>query len=382
MTLRTDGPRPRATQVDPIPPDSTAGGPPGVKVWAALGAIVLVGTVYIWAKWIFGPEFRTVPSGPSEPPTWMKIAMDVWQPAGIIAVLVLFYYTLLRPWLRDRRVTYDGLLCLSLLFVSCQDPLSSYFQNWYAYNTYMVNFGSRETGFPGWMSFGEPGAIAAEPILFTIPAYIYYLFLLTVVGCRVMRRVRDRWPGSGVFGQVGACFVALTAGAVIVEGLIWFPLGILSYPGGVGPALFADTYHKFPLHEAVFISVICTASALVRLRVNDHGETLGERGVHQLRLGAGRSAGLRFLAAFGVMSALFFFLYNVPTAIIVSHSAPWPRDLQSRSYLTNYLCGEGTDRACPSDYTPLSRPGSAYIGPDGQLRAPDGATRPKPVPFQ
>jgi len=353
-----------------------------VKVWAFVGVVIVACEIYIWTDWLTGPYLKTVPSGPSVPPEWMRIVSLIFQIAGPLAIVALFWFVLVRPWRRHGRVTFDGLLISALFFVSCQDPLSSYFENWYVYSSWMLNWGAWNKSFPGWMSFAQPGRMASEPILFTIPAYIYYLFGLSVIGCIVMRQVKTRRPKTGVLGQVLGCWLSLGCCAIVVEGLIWFPLGILTYPGGVGPKLFPSTYHTFPLHEGVFIGAIGTGLALLRFYVNDRGETVAERGVNLLRLSPRKETVLRFLAVAGIANVLFFGLYNVPTAIVVSHGAAWPADLQKRSYLTNYICGAGTDRLCPDPNMPLRRADGIYINTAGKVVVPKGMKLPRQVPFQ
>jgi Spirocyclase AveC-like len=159
------------------------------------------------------------------------------------------------------------------------------------------------------------------------------------------------------------------------------PLGILTYPGGVGPKLFPSTYHTFPLHEGVFIGAISTGLALLRFHVNDRGETVVERGVGRLRLSARKEAALRFLAVAGIANLLFFGLYNVPTAIVVSHGSAWPADLQKRSYLTNSICGAGTPRLCPDPAMPLRRGDGIFINAAGKVVIPKGMRLPHQVPF-
>ena len=61
---------------------------------------------------------------------------------------------------------------------------------------------------------------------------------------------------------------------------------------------------------------------------------------------------MRFLAIAGIANIFFLTLYNMPTAIVVSHGAEWPADHQKRSYLTNEICGDGTDRLCPEPRHP------------------------------
>jgi hypothetical protein len=119
--------------------------------------------------------------------------------------------------------------------------------------------------------------------------------------------------------------------------------------------------------------------ALVRFHVNDRGETIAERGISRLRLGAGKEATLRFLAVAGVANVLFFGLYNVPVAIIVAHGSAWPKDEQQRSYLTNLICGAGTDRLCPDPKLPLVRSGGIYINAAGKVVVPSGMKLPRQV---
>jgi Spirocyclase AveC-like len=369
--------RPLAPDAGRVEPAKTS----PVKIWAFIGAVIVAFEIYIWVDWITGPYFKRVEPGPTPLPGWMKFACVAFEILGPIGIVALFWFVLIRPWRRAGRPSFDGLLISGLFFVSCQDPLSSYFENWYTYNSYMLNWGAWNKSFPGWMSYAEPGRMASEPILFTIPAYIYYLFGLAVIGCIVMRTVKRRW-GWGIFGQVASCWLTLAVCALVVEGLIWFPLGILTYPGGVGPKLFPSTYHTFPLHESVFIGAISTGLALLRFHVNDRGETFAERGIGRLKLSAGRTTLLRFLAVAAVANIMFFGLYNVPVAIIVSHGSTWPRDEQDRSYLTNYICGAGTPRLCETGTLPLRRANGIYINAAGKVVIPKGMKRPRQVPFK
>jgi hypothetical protein len=95
--------------------------------------------------------------------------------------------------------------------------------------------------------------------------------------------------------------------------------------------------------------------AALRFFKDDRGRTVVERGIDGLQVGEGRKTALRFLAVFGMCNVLVLLCYNVPNAIIGAHSTAWPRDLQERSYLTDRLCGPGTDRACPGPGVPLVR---------------------------
>jgi len=84
-----------APRIDPLRPHTPVAEtelgapPPAVKIWAWVGGIALAFILFIWGRWITGPYFKSVPSGPSQPPGWMKVALDVFTPisAGLVVFL-------------------------------------------------------------------------------------------------------------------------------------------------------------------------------------------------------------------------------------------------------------------------------------------------------
>ena len=72
-----------------------------------------------------------------------------------------------------------------------------------------------------------------------------------------------------------------------------------------------------------------------------------------------------------------FVTYNIPAMWIGAHSEAWPQDVLKRSYFTDHLCGDETDRACPG---PALR--SIHVSPTGEAVVPDGTTLPDPVPYE
>jgi hypothetical protein len=98
---------------------------------------------------------------------------------------------------------------------------------------------------------------------------------------------------------------------------------------------------------------------------------------------------VRVLAMTAVVQGAMFFTYNVPNMWVSLHSTTWPDDIQKRSYFTDYICGDGTDRACPGPAVPHVRNdsedagrGSAYLTGDGRLGVPPKTTLPNIVPFE
>jgi hypothetical protein len=354
---------------------------PPIKLWALLGGAGLAFELFVLVSWVTGPYFKHVPSGPTAEPGWMRTVHDIWQPAGIAAALFCLYWFIVRPWRRDRTVTTDGLLVAAFATLWFQDPLSAYYGHWFTYNANLVNFGSWVKDVPGWLSVGKPGAMLVEPILLIPAVYVYFIIIGTLLGSWVMRRAGERWPRLSTLQLIGICFLAMAALDFVAEGLIWLPLGFWEYPGGVG-LLFPSTYHKFPLNELLTIATIFTAIASLRHFRDDKGRTVVERGIDALRVGTRGQTALRFLAIAGAVHLILFLGYNLPNSVVGAHSRPWPNDLVKRSYFTDYICGQGTDNACPSPGVPLPRGNaSAHLGPNGQLVVPAGAKLPKLVPF-
>lgn len=359
-----------------------------VKWWAALGALTVAFMIVTLTRWVTGPFFERVPVGPSDPPLFMKIAMIFFQVTCIPAALACLYFFVVRPWRRTGHLTTDGALTIAFATLWFQDPLSSYSGHWFTYNTWMVNFGSWTNSIPYAIAKAEPGKMVVEPLL-VIPGIYVWVFVLTMfVGTWIMRKAHARWPRLGKPGLIGVCILAMWVFDVVFEGIIFMPLGIWEYPGGHF-SIFPDTYHKFPLTEMVTAGTLFAAVACIRYFRNDRGETLAERGIEQLRYSTGRKNAVRAFAMIGIVHAAMFVTYNLPNTWTATRSTEWPADLQSRSYLTDMICGEGTDQMCPGPGVPQFRNdnqnptggGSAHLNPDGELVVPPDTDLPKPVPF-
>ena len=73
-----------------------------LKWWAAAGALILAFSAYVMISWVTGPYFERVPTGPSDPPTYMKVAGIVFQAISWPIALGLIYWFAVRPWRRER----------------------------------------------------------------------------------------------------------------------------------------------------------------------------------------------------------------------------------------------------------------------------------------
>lgn len=319
-----------------------------LKAAAALGILLACIQAYFLVKWVAGPNFVEVTSGPTVPPTWMKVAILTAQVLSTAMVAVLVYRFVVQLFRRERRIPFDGLLVLTALCVSMYDPLSSYFHVWFAYNSYFFNRGTAVVGVPGWRSFSEPGAQVAWPIFF-IPALYAGMFLgIPVLGCWVMRRASSRWPRLPGIALLAVCFTMIVVIDILLEGVIVMRLGIYDH---TGPSIsFLDSYYSHnALANIVLVAVTITTVTALRYFRNDRGETLVERGAQQLGPSKARLNTLRFFAVFAAMQMCLLLGYHVPMAIqtIINPNSAWHEDMQQNSYLNDHICGAGTTRVCP-----------------------------------
>lgn len=381
MTIEKDAAASAPISVDRKPSPAEPPKTKPVVILATLGTLLLAFEAFVVIRWITGPYFMRVEPGPSQPPTWMKVELILWQTLSIPAGLALIYQFIIRPWRREGRVGIDGILVAAFSTVVFQDPLSSYGGHWFAYNTWMWNRGSWVNSVPGWNSYGKPGAMLTEPVLFTWPAYIYIFVITMVVGSAFMRRMRKRFPTVGNVPLIASCYGVMIIFDILLEGVIWMPLGIFHYAGGRGLGLFTDTYFKWPLHEGLTIGLVFAGVACLRFFVNDRGQSAVERGIDEIPGSQLKKFAIRALAMTFVVQGFMFIGYNVPNFWIGMHSAEWPKDVQERSYFLSGLCGEGTDRACPGPGVPLNRPDAGHVDTNGHYVPGDVAVPPF-VPFK
>ncbi|HWI42366.1 MAG TPA: spirocyclase AveC family protein [Nocardioides sp.] len=368
------------TPVPALGEESRPGAP--VRIWAVLGGAILLFQLYVWGRWLLGPNFERVPAGPTDPPMMMKVILLTWTGVICAGLPVALYFFIVRPWIRERRITLDGMLLVSMGLMFFQDPLLNYFNTWSTYNTWMFNRGSWVQDVPGWQSFGEPGAMMAEPVLMNAPGYAFGVLLCTMFGCWIMRKAKRRWPTISNAGLVGIVVVWAFFFDLVIEGLFLMPMGLFTYPGAIPElSINAGTYYQWPLYEGLMWGGVQAGLCCLRFFTDDRGRTVAERGLDRVKGGAVTQQLVRFLSIFAAVSACFFVFYNIPAQFAAMHAAPWPKDIQERSYFLMGICGEGTGRLCPDPSLPTPRNGSGYIDDKGQLVMPEGKKIPKIIPL-
>jgi hypothetical protein len=354
---------------------------PRVAIWAFFGGAVLLLQLYVWFRWITGPYFVRVLPGPDDPPLYMKAYL--YANAIVLAVGLPFalWFFLVKPWLRERRITLDGMLVGSMGLMFFQDPLLNYFNTWCVYNAWAFNLGSWTSHIPGWVSPEEPGLQVPEPLAVNVTGYMYGVLLITIVGCWIMRWIKTRWPAISNLRLILVTYAIAFVFDFVMEGLVLLPLGLYSYPGAIrAVSINAGTYYQWPIYEGFMWGAVQTGFCCLRFFTDDRGQTVVERGLERVGGGAVKQQLTRFLAIFAAVSALFFFLYNVPAQWMGMHADPWPEDVLKRSYFSGYVCGEGSNLPCPDPILPIPTKRSGYINKQGELVLPEGKQFPEAVP--
>ncbi len=350
-----------------------------VKFWALIGCAIWTFQIYILWKWVTGPYFTPVPSGPVAPPTAMKVAIVVYLVVQWIAFGWLAIRWVVKPVLRDRTIGFDGLLFIAWAgFFWFWDPMGNLNGITFTYNSWIPNMGSWVNGIPGWSTPGAPGAQAPEPWLFTAGAYSVFFVGMPILGCFVMRKVSRRWPRMGTIGQLAIVFALVFVLETVLEGFFWMRMGLYTYAASPPQfVLFANHYYKYPLIESLFWGAALTAITFLRSSRDDRGESLAERGAAELRVNESARTGLRLMAIVGMSYTLILGAFWVPYWLVWSaHTGGIPMDIQKRSYFMNGLCGPQTDIACPDPNVPAFKPHSITITPDGLVHVPPGVQLP------
>ncbi|MDT5218927.1 MAG: hypothetical protein QOF15_1032, partial [Mycobacterium sp.] len=92
-----------------------------VTIWAVVGGALLVLELYVWTRWITGPYFERVPSGPSDPPMYMKVPLMANAIVLWVGLPFALWWFIVKPWRRERRITLDGMLFGSMALMFFQD---------------------------------------------------------------------------------------------------------------------------------------------------------------------------------------------------------------------------------------------------------------------
>jgi hypothetical protein len=339
-----------------------------VVFWAIVGSAFLLLAAYIWGSWLISPIFRPAPVGPDPLPDSVRLTVRICEAAGGLTGLFILVKFVLLPLWRERRLSFDGMLVLNFLLMWWMDPMVNYYNYSFSYNSHTFNMGSWAKFIPGW---SYPNAENfPEPLVMMGGFYTGYWMITALLGCWLIRKIREWQPGTSVAMCLTALFVAMFAIDLAIEMLI-LRTGLAAYPGVVSEiSIFPGKVYQWPLYEGLGVGLSCVGFTALRYFKDDKGHTFVERGLDRLRLSSGGRSVLRFCAVAGFIQPMFllgfYFTYNAFLFNIDSFPS-YP------SYMRNMMCGEGTDYACPNRrWVPIPSAGATlHVRPDDPRLPPE-----------
>jgi hypothetical protein len=339
-------------------------------LWAAAGAISVSVVLFGWLAWIASPDFKSSPKGTDPISDTKLLALHLFEGAVFAVGLLMVGRYLVRPLLRERTFTFDGMLMVAALLMFFYDPLDNYFNYTFSYNAHFFNFASWTRYIPGWEAPNQQ--YFPEPFLVMGGFYAIFMFGSAVFGCWVLRRLRAHYPAAGTVRLFAALFGVVAVLDLVVEN-VFMRTQFAAYPGTVhNLSLFAGKYYQFPLYEPVIIGGFAVGLTALRYFRDDRGRSVAERGLDQLRIPQRGRTAVRFLAITGFAHVWFILAYFVPYNFFALKADTFP---PMPSFLRAGICGQGTDYACPSEHVPIPRRGSLHVGPDDPGLPPEVRAR-------
>lgn len=339
-----------------------------VIAWASVGCVFLALAAYVVLSWVFSADFHPVPVGSDPLP--LKPLLGV-RGAEILAAGVaaaMLWKLVIRPFIRSRDVTLDGLLALNFLCLWWQDPLDNYLNYSFMYNGYALNMGSWANYIPG---FGYPNhQNFPEPLLMMGGFYLTFSLLNAMAGCAILRVLQDRWPQLGLAWRILAVFLVMALIDLVVEVLL-LRVGMAAYPGVIRSlSIFPGQVYQWPLYEAAIIGFLNTGWVCLRYFKDDRGRLFVERGLERLNLPKPKQRIVTFLAIAGFAQPFFLIAYFVPYNAFAIRADTFPA---YPSYMRTAICGTGTGYACPSrEWVPIpQRGGRIFVGPNDPRLPPE-----------
>lgn len=325
------------------------------RVWAGLGIFWFVFQMYVWGRWIAGPNFVAIEPGPDAISEGMKLFLLWAQIICPLLCLACLWAWIVVPWRREGRLTSDAMIVIASITVFFWDFSPSFVVDQVTYNSHMFNRGSWGLGaWPGWVS--PAGNRVAEPLFFVPPAYIVLVLSQVIFVCWVLRKLKTLRPQTGMATFVVAIIAALFFIDSFVEMTV-LRTGLYAYTTTVPQlTLFAGETYQFPLTEGFFFGGLTLgAIGILKFFKDDRGQTFVERGIERLRIGDTRKQLLRLSCIYGWIHSAFFVLYMMPVTLITLNGGHYPQGYPS--YMLNGMClyGDRHDQ-CPGPGISIPRP--------------------------
>jgi hypothetical protein len=348
MSAVTEGPSALGTSRSSAPERPTFA---AASVWAAIGALFVALYLYLMIRWVTGPSFHSVPSGPDIPPLWMKIVAHSIEVITPVVFLWTVWRFVIGPWRRDGGLSTDGIMVIALITLYWQNTLPNYLSYGTLLSSAFTNFGSWYQYVPGWVS-PHMNRLPEAPLAWGLCYACWFVFFPMKAGAAVTHWLSARYPRLSAVRIFGIVYLGFMALDFVLEGA-FLRTGMYAYAGTIHSwTLFAGHTYQFPIPEILTWGLAWTVYATLYAYRDDRGMTIAERGVEKLRISRRSKKLVRLLALVAVFN-LIFLAQNAIMIVLATHADPWPRGY--KSYLVNDICGPGTPYACPAPTVPIAK---------------------------
>jgi hypothetical protein len=320
-------------------------------LWITHGALWLALIAYCWISWVVSGDFRPNTLGRGQEPSWYVVLMRGWEVFALVCTVAIVWFYVVRPKLRTGRMSFDGLFVIGCGLMFFQEPWINWTSYQFLYSTTSINFGSWLGHIPGW---SYPHAELVPVSLWAGTAYFWLVAIPAIAGSTFMGWLSRRQPGIGKLKLIALTYLAFCVFDLVLEAFIT-RTNLFSY-GSVIPSLslFAGTDHQFPIYETISWAGTYVFLSCFHFFRDDHGRSLPERGIDQLRIGKRLNTFARFLAIAGMCQLSILLTYNIPYQLYALHSEMSPAYLQ-QPWRLGGVCGPGTNYDCPGPGVPIPR---------------------------
>jgi hypothetical protein len=297
-----------------------------VPALALAGAGCLAVQGWVWLSWLAdGPE--PVRQYRDHDSTSWYVARFFEGLIVLVAVGMLVH--LVRSCRRERRLTFDAMLCLAGAAAYWIDPIDNWLQPLFMYSSNWVNL-ANWSGHVPFVVNPDAGRMP-EPVLFIGLCYTFGFPAFLMVINAGMGWARRRWPGLSFARLLGLTLLAGAAIDVIFE-LPMFKLRMWAYPGTPDVGIFPHGATKFPLVEIAVAGLVFGGLAALRFFKDDRGRNVLERGAAHLKP---RLRGPASVLALVAVTNVAFFTAGVVEMAVGLYAAPYKK---MPAHLVNGLC--------------------------------------------
>lgn len=228
--------------------------------------------------------------------------------ASAAAGLALAWVFLVRPLLRERRLTRDGMIFLACAVSFFIDPVINQFEYSFAWNAHAINFGSWSAYVP---FYGGPHDYG-EGLAWAWSQYLYMGLGGAVLGCWIVGRLRRHSPGISNLSSFGALFGVYWLADFVLENL-FIRAEVYTYARTWKVfTLWPGSQFQFPLYESVFVAAFATGWAYFRMNWQEQGRPFVVGGLDRLAPRPRAGTALTFSAVVGFGAAWVFVTYFGP----------------------------------------------------------------------